>query len=265
MRRRLATALVLLSIVLVPAVPASVGGSWVYPDRGAYVPGDLARLHGSFSLRGSLEGSIADGPYVADLLPEGTWIGSTRVPADAIRLGELRISRAEGTHPTRAVVTFTVPDVPAGWYHVGYCNQPCTVNGIGDLIGSWRFVVAPTRSEGRRLRQVDRLEHRIDSALRKAHAHARVEQNKLERALEARSTALDEARRRIAALESTLANRPVGQASQGRTLVAGWAGVVLAVALVAAALIVARRRTPAFDVPDTVPDDLVDRERVPTR
>ncbi|MGH2659857.1 MAG: hypothetical protein ACRDHS_09375 [Actinomycetota bacterium] len=62
-----------LEALAVPTGPAAAGGSWLVPDRRAYVPGDRALLRGSFST-GSLEGRISDGPFFAYLLPQGRWI-----------------------------------------------------------------------------------------------------------------------------------------------------------------------------------------------
>lgn len=254
-RRSLSLALLATLIAIVHASAARAGGSWLYPDRGAYVPGDGARLHGGFSPNGAYVGTRADGPYVAYLLPEGASIERTKVPPSAIRLGELRVVRAESG--TRAVVTFSVPDVPTGWYHVGYCNDPCTVDGIGDLIGSWRFVVAPTRLEGRSLRVIDRLENRIDSARRKAHAHARAEQKRLQGLLEARMAELHEVRTRMAVLEAGRTSP-----SEGRPLMPGWAAGVLVIAVIGAAAILRRRRSSVIVAPDTVPGDLVQGDLV---
>jgi hypothetical protein len=72
---------------------------------------------------------------LAYLLPQNTSIEDMRVPEAAIRLGELRIVR-DKSYGKRASVTFTVPDVPTRWYYVSYCNDPCTVNGIGDLVAA---------------------------------------------------------------------------------------------------------------------------------
>jgi hypothetical protein len=256
-RRSLSFVLLATLIALVPASAARAGGSWMYPDRGAYVPGDLARLHGGFSPNGAYVGTVADGPYIAYLLPQGTSIERTRVPPRAINLGEVRIVRAD--YETRAIVTFSVPDVPTGWYHVGYCNDPCTVDGIGDLIGSWHFVVAPTRLEGKHIVQIDRLENRIASVARKVHAHARVEQKKLERVLQTRTAELQDARGRIATIESEMARlrRRMGDGP----LVPGWSIALLAAALVATVIVAGRKRAPKLLVPDSVPDDLVKRDR----
>jgi hypothetical protein len=260
-RRSLTLAVVAMAIALIPTGHASAGGSWLYPDRNVYEPGDVSRVHGSFGT-GSLEGTLADGPYVAYLLPENAWIEDTRVPEAAIRLGELRIVRDE-SYSKSASVTFTVPDVPTGWYSVAYCNEPCTVDGIGDLIGSQGFVIAPTRREGRYILEVDRLEARVDSVRQQVVARTRAERKELERALRARAAELAGAQARVAELQVDLARL---RAREGdRPIVPGWAVGVLAVAIIAAVFVVRRARRPwvvdpKVTIPDTVPDELAQKE-----
>lgn len=261
MRRSLTLAVVAMAIALIPTGHVSAGGSLLYPDRDVYEPGDVSRVHGSFG-SGSLEGTLADGPFVAYLLPQNAWIEETRMPEAAIRLGELRIVRDE-SYGKRASVTFTVPDVPTGWYSVGYCNEPCTIDGIGDLIGSQGFVIAPTRREGRYIVEVDRLEARVDSVRQRVVARTRAERKELERALQARAAELADAQARVAELQADLARL---RAREGdRPIVPGWAVGVLVVAIIAAVFIVRRARrpwvvVPNVTIPDTVPDELAHRE-----
>src|ERR687896_1881493 len=75
--------------------PASAGGSWITPERSAYVLGQLAVVRGSFG-SGSQEGRIDDGPFIAYLLPATRWITNGKVPEGAIRLGELMITGTGG-------------------------------------------------------------------------------------------------------------------------------------------------------------------------
>jgi hypothetical protein len=260
-RRSLSLAVVAIAIALIPTGQASAGGSWLYPDRDVYEPGDVARVHGSFGA-GSLEGTLGDGPYVANLLPQNAWIEQTRVPEAAIRLGELRIVRDE-SYGWRASVTFTVPEVPTGWYHVGYCNDPCTVNGIGDLIGSQGFVIAPTRREGQYIVELHRLEARVDSVRQQVVARTRAERKRLERALEARTAELADAQARVGELEANLARLRTRESD--RPIVPDWAIGLLAVAIIAAVFVARRaRRTRVavqeMTIPDTVPDELAQEE-----
>ena len=206
-------------VMLVEASPARAGGSWLEPDRRAYAAGDVATLRGAFSMRGSLEGRLSDGPYVAYLLEGGQWIERGRIPAGAIRLGELRIVRADDRHQTHAVVTFEIPNVSTGWYSVGYCNDPCTVDGIGDLVGGDRFVIAPTRVEGLAIVRIDRLAMRVANVRHDVVARTRDERERLERALEAANGALDLAEARISQIQAELVRAaPSLGGSAGRPL-----------------------------------------------
>lgn len=253
-------ALAITAIALVPATPARAGGAVMQPDRSAYLPGEVAIVYGSFSKNGAYEGTLADGPYIAYLLPVGAWIEGTRVPDVAIALGELVIGHPTDSSYPRAAVRFAVPEVPAGLYHVEYCNDPCTVEGIGDLMGSSEFAIAATRLEAASIRRIDRLEERIGSVRRSAHRRERNEQAKLERELDARTDDLEMARSRVVGLEAQLAR--LRDQGDERSPVPGWGIVLISTALVAAAFIVRRARRSSVEVPDTIPPELVDRERL---
>lgn len=243
-RSILAVVLSAVAGLAVTAAPAIGGGSWLHPDQRTYVPGDRAFLRGSFS-SGSLEGRISDGPYVAYLLPQGRWIEGSGIPESAIWLGELRFGRSEGTHLRRARIEFTVPEVVRGFYHVSYCNAPCTVDGIGDLIGSSSFAVAPTLAEGRLMVRVAHLESRIRVVRQRVHAKARSEHNRLERALEESTSDLVGVRERVAALETQLAalrESPGPETRLARPFVDPWVGLAVAVGLAALALALMIRR-----------------------
>lgn len=257
-RRRLLPPLLVLSTALVTAGPAHAGGSWLETDRRAYVPEDFATLRGRFDMRGSLDGRLADGPYVAYLLAEAQQLERGRVPEGAIRLGEIRIVRSDSSYPTRAVVTFAVPQVPTGWYHVGYCNEPCTVDGIGDLIGSGRFVIAPTRAEGRAMVRIDRLAARVHVARQRVVARTRPERKRLEGELADRTELLRLSQARV----SELATAPVVRVvTTPEPSVTWWIALLACVVGLVVGLAVGRRRIePSIVVPDTVPDDLEDRE-----
>lgn len=261
--RRALLPLLVVAIVSPWAVPARAGGSWLETDRRAYVPADIATLHGRFDMSGSLDGKLVDGPYVAYLLHEGRWIQRGRVPGGAM-LGEIRITRSDSSYPTRAVVTFEVPQVPTGWYHVGYCNEPCTVDGIGDLIGSGRFVVAPTRAEGRAMVRIDRLEARVDVVRQRVVARTRAERKRLEDQLVDRTELLQLSQVRASELAAELGRLPgsVAAAPVVREPSVTWWIALLAcgVGLVAGLGIGRRRLEPRIVVPDTVPDDLEGRE-----
>lgn len=184
------------------AGPASGGGSWISPGRTAYVPGEIATFKGTFS-SGSLEGRIGDGPYIAYLIPRERWIQNQVVPASAIRLGALEIVRGSA-HLFRARVEFEVPAVPTGMYHIGYCNEPCTVNGIGDLVGSEHIAIAASREEGRLLILAEHLRQKVRTGVRARH-QIDTRLDRLQETLDARTSELGAARVRLEALADELA------------------------------------------------------------
>lgn len=182
---------IMLGLLAVPALPghALAGGSWLSPERSAYVPGESAAFHGVFS-SGSLEGRIADGPYFAYLLPQNKWIEHHKVPASAIGVGELMIDQI-GEQLFRARVEFEVPAVSTGMYHIGYCNEPCTVDGIGDLIGGESIAIGATRTEARLLIVTRRLRAKV-ALVAQRHQETLTEHGKDLRTAEARASWLSD-------------------------------------------------------------------------
>jgi hypothetical protein len=250
----------LVALLLLPAAPASAGGSWMEPGRRGYGVGETAMFRGSFSLSGSLEGRLSDGPYVAYLAPVGIYdVDHPR----AIRVGEIQMVQSE-VWGIIASVSFVVPDVPTAQYHLSYCNEPCTVDGIGDLIGGGAFFVAPTRQEALLLSRVDRLTWRVAHARQEGRRQERQALERLERSQETHARELALAREEAATLEARVVDLRAASAREEEPLVARWAVViaalVLAVGILAAAAIVRRRHGPALVVPDTIPDELELRE-----
>jgi hypothetical protein len=254
MRRASFAMLVLIALALLPVAPASAGGSWMEGNRG-YGVGESATFRGSFSMSGSLEGRMSDGPYLAYLAPFEIYaVDHPR----AIRLGEIQLVRSD-VWGAIASVEFTVPAVPTGQYHLTYCNDPCTVDGIGDLMGGDAFFVAPTRQEALLLSRVDRLSWRLTHARQEGRAKERRALEKLGRAQETGARDMTLARGEIATLEARIAELGAAPTRENQPLVPGWAiavaALVLAVAILAGA-IVRRRDAHWFTVPDTIPDEL---------
>jgi hypothetical protein len=223
-------------------------------DRG-YGVGEMATFRGSFSMSGSLEGRMSDGPYVAYLAP--IEIYDVDHPS-AIRLGEIRMVRSH-VWGVIATVDFTVPDVSTGHYHLAYCNEPCTVDGIGDLMGGDAFFVAPTRQEALLLSRLDRLSWRLTDARQEGRAKERQALEKLVRSQQIRAREQTLAREEIATLEARIAELRTAPAPDEQPLVPGWAVAFAALVLtvgIAATAIVRRRDAPAFVVPDTIPDEI---------
>lgn len=174
MRPRL-VAVVLSTVVTVllgSALPARAGG-WdsLRFRREHYLIGQLATARTEF-FAGKLEGSgPLDGrAYYAYLLPSSSdelfgMIDAPTIPADAIRLGALRVegplTKAGGYRYGIASLTFRVPDVPSGSYSIGFCDDPCTHGTVGWL--AWGYLtIVHTPLEARLLRARDRAQARAD-------------------------------------------------------------------------------------------------------
>jgi hypothetical protein len=247
--RRLLVAAIIAATVLLPQ-PGTAGGSWLETPRRYLVVGEEVTARGTFG-PGTNEGEVSDGPFHAYLLPGNRWLDAGPIPPEAVPIGPMSITAAEGSVCCwLGTVTFTVPDVPPGRYTISYCNDPCTVNGIGDLIGG-SVQIATTREEARLGAEVDRLREQI-GILR-----ARADRGQsLEAALEATREARDRLRERIEALRDAPA--PVTEpGADDRSSFPWWAGVLMAaVAFLAGAVLARRRRRERGLVPDFVPDHL---------
>ncbi|MBI2238375.1 MAG: hypothetical protein HYU54_07625 [Actinobacteria bacterium] len=245
--RPIAVCLLAALFFLGAAGRALAGGSWLAPDRDLLTSGDRVTARGSFSLQGSLEGRITDGPYFAYLVPAGEWIRPGYVPADAVLLGQLIITRGRA-YGAVARTTFTVPAVRRGAYSVGYCNFPCTVDGIGDLMGGMVWI-GDTRAEARLVQRVYWLRLRLEGARYHGHRVAELAEGlEAEVArLEADVASGEAVRRELSDRVSGLQTRLRAAEQRARpTLIPAWAVVLAAIALLAlAGAIVVRRRGPA--------------------
>ena len=172
-----------LGVAVLLPTPAGAGGGWSTPGRSAYVPAEVAVVQGTF-WEGTSGEAIADGPYIAYLLPANRWIQGHRVPEAAIPVGQVMITRMDG-HGFLARVEFRVPDLPAGLYHIQYCNDPCTVYGLGDLIGSESFAIGATPAEGRLLMLAHNLRSKIDEVTYRLRQEASAQVRGVERELTA--------------------------------------------------------------------------------
>jgi hypothetical protein len=282
-RRTLSLVLFAMLIALVPASAASGGGNWLEfredPRAGASRDGSSAGdgtlgtwavLHvgqrvvaatGVYATDPRRRHLENEGPFYAWLIREGSFRGETRLPESAIRLAPFGISWSSKRF-AHVRAHLTVPSVPSGTYEVIVCNEPCTFSGFGEYVQGWVTVmqtpdearllaVARERKwKGRELAQkVKRMQVEVDTLDAEVAAAA---SELRERTLRARA-----AGSRISALEAGRLTSP-----ESRPVITGWAAGVLAAALIATAVILRRRRSEMIVVPDTVPDDLLERDRV---
>ncbi len=137
--RRILSIVFSAALLLLGAVPANAGGSWLEPGWERVEAGDHIKLSGNV-VRGQL-GWTDDGPFFTYLSGEG--YGTTVVQGNGgavtdVPLGELTI--APGYTNAQASIDIALPDdTPPGEYRVVVCNEPCTT-GFGDLIGAVLYV-----------------------------------------------------------------------------------------------------------------------------
>jgi hypothetical protein len=263
MRRHLLITAALMTAMAAAGTPTRAGGvSWLGPEDPYQVPGNDLTVRTAF-YEGGLEGTPSDGPFYAYLLPG--WRGFDKpgpVPARATPLGPITIRPATGSMGEWvATLTFTVPTVRTGLYGIDYCNEPCTVEGLGDVYGG-SFWIGQTEHEARLAAHVRYLEHKIS---RFRHAQTQLQRVETRLAEAEDEQALLITRLRVAALQAASASaRGEGTVSVRETLPPWVSASLVAMALLPGAWY---RRHQRQEIPDVVPDDLV-REvesQVPSR
>jgi hypothetical protein len=114
----------------------------------------------------------------------------------------------------RAIVAFTVPDVPVGDYLVAVCDPGCH-EGVGDLVGA-PTVIASSAEEGRLLLQMQRADFRARTAKQRlgksVREQAALQQRVSEQAdaLDARATQITRLGAQVAGLRKAASNEPAG-------------------------------------------------------
>jgi hypothetical protein len=288
-RRTILTLVLATVAVLLPAQGASAGGNWLgfreAPRAGSPAGdgsggggnlGTWAVLHvgqevvahtGVYATNLHLLDRLeSEGPFYAWLSTGDAYLDDTNLPADAIRLAPFTIG-FDGSNGVPVRARFTVPDVPSGEYEVVVCNDPCTLSGFGEYIQGWITIMqTPVEArlfesnrdrkwEARELsKKIGRLEGDVDSLVGEL---AAAQGETRAAALDLRSTD-----RTIELLksenEALLARLAAAERGVQMPL---WALLAFAIAIVAGAFLLRRRRVLAFEIPDTVPDDLVERDR----
>ncbi len=166
------------------------------------------------------------------------------MPESAIPVGQVVITRRD-SHGYVARVKFRVPDLPAGLYHIQYCNDPCTVYGLGDLIGSESFAIGATLAEGRLLVLAQRLRSKIDEVTYRLRREAAAQVRQVERELSAArgfQTIAEVRARELSETLRTTRRALEGERSTVATAVVIASGLMLMVIALLVVLLVAMRR-----------------------
>jgi len=251
MRRRIAAvALAAASVGLWPSIALGNGGAYIEFEGTHHLPGEQVTGEVYVSLSTKQRDLLDRGPFYAYLLPGN---GSIRedhpVPANAIRVGTFVVE--QDGNQTELGVTFTVPDVEGDYYHVGLCNDPCTVAGFGEPVSGSVSIVATAR-EASLLTENGRLHVQVSGLkrdLRKVETAAEDQAAVASADSEASEASRLSLARRVQALETDLAAaRAAAEDAAGRPLIDPWAASAVAVALLAlAAIATGRRRSGSTD------------------
>jgi hypothetical protein len=265
--KRLVPTLGLLSILLIGlmAPSAVAGGNWLEfrtaerdprpsPSRWDIFPAGESLVARVGYLSGAFE--LGDGPFHLWIERGDALEAGMPIPQSAIRVGTFEMA-PDGTGGHAA---FDLPALPSGTYSFAVCDDPCTERGFGfgEFVQGWLTVVQ-TPEEARLLVRVRALRENARTKKRESRADLRVaelREGRLTTRLDTAVEALDEARAQVERLTRS-ASRPHDQA-----MIGGAGGAWIAVGLVAAALIMRRRRAPRIDVPDTPAELLSPSERV---
>jgi hypothetical protein len=230
------------TFLLLPTGPAMAGGAWLETRRDHYAVGERAVARGTFG-RGYLDGTVADGPFTAYLVPQDRILPKgANVPSWAIPLGPMEISDGAGRICCWiARLAFTVPDVQPGYYSIEYCDVPCTVNGIGDLSGGG-FWLGRTRDEARLLGEAAALQLDNESLARQV----RRAENRADRISDERSELENDVltlRNKVTSLEREIGPLPAAPTSRERTPWPAWAWAISAIAGLAVGALIGSRRS----------------------
>jgi hypothetical protein len=246
-----------IGAVMTAAPPAAAGGSWLETEQSYYAPGDHAVARGVFG-DGSYKGTVDDGPFNLYLVPGYRWLPRNEpIPEWAVLLGPLTIRPADGQYCCWvASADFTVPDVASGRYSLDYCNDPCTVDGIGDLLGG-SFFVGESEQEARLMGRIERLRIKVEAL-----APTKRDLRKTEAALAQVQERYDTLVGRLRAMRPDESS-PREETEPADRPVPAWAVVAGLIVLTGGAWF--RRRLGRTAIPDFVPDELLRDAHSPPR
>jgi hypothetical protein len=254
MRGRWLVAGTIAAVTVVAGSPATAGGSWFTPKDPYQGIGATILIRETFG-SGAYEGRVSEGPYYAYLIGANQRFDRPGpVPPSAVPLGPITIRPATGNYCCWvASIRFTVPNVSTGEYVVTYCNDPCTVDGLGDLEGT-SFWIGETADDARVAARLHELTLKREVARRQI--------SRLEEKLTDEHASGDELRAhvqelqaRIEHLRTALAAERADAAPADERPVPPWAVVAGVMVLLLAVWL--RRRLGRQAFPDVVPDELV--------
>jgi hypothetical protein len=244
----------IVAATLLAGAPARAGGSWFAPDDPYQGIGDSVLIRETFG-SGAYQGRVSDGPFYAYLIRANQRFDRPGpVPPSAVPLGPITIRHATGNYCCWvASLRFTVPNVPKGQYVVTYCNDPCTVEGVGDLEGT-SFWIGETADDARIAARLHELTMKREVARRQI---SRLEEKlaDMRTSDEAGRAQVQELQARIGNLEAALAAERAEATPPEERPVPPWAVVIGVTVLLLGAWL--RKRLGRQAVPDVVPDELV--------
>lgn len=218
------------------------GGAYIDLNRTHYLPGQIARAETYVTVPENKRALLERGPFYAFLVTGRSWPTEGRpIPADAVRIGTFDVEHDRG-NTFELAASLSIPDVPGDFYSIAFCNDPCTVTGFREQITGYISIVQ-TRREAALLDERQRLFARM----RTLRHDLRKEHDAFE-ALRVQFDARERDRAFLAEEVNRLNDRLAGGGSPpGRPLVDGWAIGAATLALVAFAVVGARRRRRRLD------------------
>lgn len=243
-RRWLVVGPVLAVVIAVPGGASANGGAYIGLDRTHYLPGETAVAEAYVYIPERKQDVLERGPFYAFLVPNGIRLAEGKpIPDGVIRVGTFAVQ--EGRRDSFELeARLTVPDLPGDYYTVALCNDPCTLTGFGEPLSGTISVVETVR-EGDLLTENSKLTSRtfgLRRDVRKSERRLEELQAQLDLALSERSALAED----VTEIEGELAaarsrEAPAGTGSS-RPLIDGWAAGLAALAVLALALAIVRRR-----------------------